>query len=263
VVRLCITNQDFRKVLPKECHSECGQIIATSFEAFLIFQAMAARSKHSFLYRNSLSVVLALLFIACISGQVITGWHQHNEELQEHGAKKVELPEYLTTGHFLQVTFENWESEFLQMAMYVMLTVWLRQVGSSESKKLDEEEEVDREPDPKKKDAPWPVKKGGFILAVYKHSLTLAFALLFVISFSLHVYGSLRNYNEEQMLKGEPTVDLSGFMGGSRFWFESFQNWQSEFVAVISIVLLSIFLRQKGSPESKPVDAANSTTGSE
>jgi hypothetical protein len=188
--------------------------------------------------------------------------HEYNEELREHGANEVGLSEYLTTGHFFQVTFENWESEFLQMTMYVMLTISLRQIGSSESKKIDEEEEVDREPDPNKKDAPWPVRKGGFILAVYKHSLSLAFALLFVMSFSLHAYGSLRNYNEEQMLKGEPPVYFAEFIGNSRFWFESFQNWQSEFVAVISIVVLSIFLRQKGSPESKPVDAANSTTGS-
>ena len=217
--------------------------------------------KHSFFYRNSLSIVLIVLFLASIAGQIITGLKEHNEELKEYGAAPVPLSEYLTTGHFFQTTFENWESEFLQMAMYVVLTVFLRQQGSSESKPLDEEEEVDRKPDPTRKDAPWPVRKGGFTLALYKHSLSLAFAFLFLVSFALHANGSLSNFNEEQVLKGKPVVSLSDYMSQSRFWFESFQNWQSEFVAVISIVVLSIFLRQYGSPESKPVDAPDSETG--
>ena len=201
-----------------------------------------------------------MLFLCCIAGQILTGWHEHNQDLTDAGAPAIDLGSYLMSGHFYQTTFENWESEFLQMAMYVVLTVFLRQAGSSESKKIGEKEEVDREPNPRRKNAPWAVKKGGFILRVYKHSLSLAFALLFIASFILHAYGSLRNYNEEQMLHGKPTENIYQYMGGSRFWFESFQNWQSEFIAVISIVLLSIFLRQKGSPESKPVDASNSET---
>lgn len=217
--------------------------------------------KHSFFYRNSLSIVLIVLFLASITGQIVTGLQEHNEELKEYGAAPVSFSEYLTTGHFFQTTFENWESEFLQMAMYVVLTIFLRQQGSSESKPLDEEEEVDRKPDPTRKDAPWPVRKGGFTLALYKHSLSLAFAFLFLVSFVLHANGSLSNFNEEQVLKGRPVVSLSDYMGQSRFWFESFQNWQSEFVAVISIVVLSIFLRQYRSPESKPVDAPDSETG--
>jgi hypothetical protein len=217
--------------------------------------------KHSFFYRNSLTIVLIVFFLACILGQILTGWHEHNEELQEYGVSALPLSQYLLTGHFYQTTFENWESEFLQMAMYVVLTVFLRQQGSSESKSLDDEEEVDRAPDPMRKDAPWPVRKGGIYLALYKHSLSLAFALLFFTSFALHAYGSLKNYNEEQLLQGKSAVSFSTFMGETRFWFESFQNWQSEFVAVISIVVLSIFLRQQGSPESKPVDAPDSETG--
>ncbi len=148
------------------------------------------------------------------------------------------------------------------MAMYVLLTIKLRQLGSSESKKFGKKEAVDREPDPQKKDAPWPVKRGGFVLALYRHSLSLAFAFLFIISFTMHAYGSFKNYNTEQVLQNKSAERLIEFMTGSRFWYESFQNWQSEFIAVISIVVLSIFLRQQGSPESKPVDAANSETGS-
>ena len=195
-------------------------------------------------------------------GQVITGLHEYNEERKKNHVDEVAVANYFSTGHFYQTTFENWESEFLQMAMYVLLTVWLRQEGSSESKKLGEEEAVDREPNPKKKNAPWPVRKGGFALAVYKNSLSIAFGILFAISFGLHASGSFKNYNEERLIEGTPPVSFGEFMHLSRFWFESFQNWQSEFVAVISIVVLSIYLRQKGSPESKPVDASNVETGS-
>ncbi len=111
------------------------------------------------------------------------------------------------------------------------------------------------------KNSPWPVKKGGLWLKLYKHSLSLAFLLLFLLSFSIHVTASLAEYNKEQILKGKATQDLFEFIGSSRLWFESFQNWQSEFLAVLSIVVLSIFLRQQGSPESKQVDAPNSQTG--
>lgn len=194
-------------------------------------------------------------------GQINFGIKEYNEERKEFLQPEVSLSAYLLSGHFYQTTFENWESEFLQMGMYVMLTIWLRQVGSSESKKMNEPEEVDREPDPNKKDAPWPVKKGGWILTLYKNSLSIAFVLLFLISASLHAWGSFRNYNEEQRFQGKPEVAFGEFITESRVWFESFQNWQSEFVAVIAIVVLSIFLRQKGSPESKPVDASFDETG--
>jgi hypothetical protein len=198
--------------------------------------------------------------LVTLTAQFFTGMQEKNNELEENGKPPLTATQYVTTGHFIQATFENWESEFLQMALYVVLTVSLRQVGSSESKKMDEKEEVDREPKPHK-DAPWPVKKGGIWLKLYSQSLSIAFALLFVISFVLHFSGSLKNYNEEQTDKGLPTSTWTEYIGNAKFWFESMQNWQSEFLAVFSIVVLSIWLRQKGSPESKPVDAAHSETG--
>ena len=219
------------------------------------------KNKHSFFYRNGLTLVLILLFVCSFAGQSLSGLKEYDLERAEYGQDKVSLLNYLSSGHFLQATFENWESEFLQMGLYVLLTISLRQQGSSESKGLEKKEEVDREPDPNKKDAPWPVKRGGFLLALYKNSLSLAFVLLFVTSFVLHAGGSFNKYNEEQIFEGKPKLSISQFMGESRFWFESFQNWQSEFVAVISIVVLSIYLRQKGSPESKPVDASYKETG--
>jgi hypothetical protein len=167
----------------------------------------------------------------------------------------------LTSGHFLQATFENWESEFLQMALFVLLSIFLYQKGSSESKDPESEEEVDKEPNPAKEDVPWPVKAGGLVKGVYKHSLFLTLFILFALSFWVHLTGSLKDFNEQQVLKGQSSETMSQYISNSRFWFESFQNWQSEFLSVFAIVVLSIFLRQKGSPQSKPVDAADSDTG--
>ena len=140
--------------------------------------------------------------------------------------------------------------------------MFLYQKGSSESKDPDKTEEVDRKPNPGKKNAPWPVKKGGIWLAIYKHSLCYAFTILFLLSFVLHWRGSLHDYNEEQTLKHLPTEDALHYLGNARFWFESFQNWQSEFLSIFAIVLLSVFLREQYSPQSKPVDAPDSETGS-
>ncbi|GEO05482.1 hypothetical protein AAE02nite_31460 [Adhaeribacter aerolatus] len=190
-------------------------------------------------------------------GQLFTGWLDYNDELKQMQLPTLTLNQYLGSGHFLEATFENWESEFLQMGLFVLLTVWFRQKGSAESKKLYEQEEVDREPKPAV-EAPWPVNAGGLWLKLYKNSLSLAFFLLFLLSFLLHAYGGMKVYNVEQVDTGEPTVTMLGYMASSRFWFESFQNWQSEFVSIFSIVLFSVFLRQKGSPESKPVDMPHS-----
>lgn len=214
-----------------------------------------------FLYENSLSLVVLLLVIGTLIGQAVTGWHDYNDELEEMSLATLSFGQYLGSGHFLEATFENWESEFLQMGMYVLLTIGLRQKGSSESKKLYEEEEVDREPNPYKEDAPGPVKRGGLLLLLYKNSLSLAFFALFFLSFWLHAKGGAEVYSIEQVHDGKPPVDTWGYLGTSRFWFESLQNWQSEMVSIISIVLLSIWLRQQSSPQSKPVDAAHSETG--
>lgn len=209
---------------------------------------------------NGLSIVFALLFIFSLWGQAVTGFKEHNHEMQEDGAPQISFSKYLSSGHFLQATFENWESEFLQMALFVVLTIFLYQKGSSESKDPEGDEPVDKEPNPRKKDAPWAVRQGGLILAVYKYSLSIALTIIFLLSFVLHWYGSLKDYNEEELIKGGQVETAMEYLGNPRFWFESFQNWQSEFLSVFAIVVLSIFLRQKGSAQSKPVDAPNSET---
>ena len=214
-----------------------------------------------FFYHNSLSIVFLLLFIGAFIGQIFFGIEEYNKELLESGGHAVTMSNYPTTGHFIEATFENWESEFLQMALLVWLTIFLKQKGSSESKGFDGDEAVDREPSAQRKGAPWPVKKGGIWLYLYKNSLTISLFLLFFASFILHFYGSLKDENTMNILKGNPTLSIMDYCKESRFWFESFQNWQSEFLSVFAIIVLSIFLRQKGSSQSKPVDAPHSETG--
>jgi hypothetical protein len=226
-----------------------------------------ATGKRSFFRENGLSIVwLGMFFASFLIGQTVFGQLEYNEDQREHGRPEVELVEYLTTPHFVEATMENWESEFLQMFLFITLTVFLYQRGSAESKKLGEPEAVDRDPHRarNKKNAPWPVKRGGWVLRIYENSLSLAFLILFLACFFLHAWSGARNYNEEQRDHGSATqVSTLEYMGTSRFWFESFQNWQSEFLAVGAMVLLSIWLRQRGSPESKPVDAPHYQTGKE
>ncbi|MEO5572707.1 MAG: DUF6766 family protein [Bacteroidia bacterium] len=216
--------------------------------------------KPSFIYKNSLSIAFLLLAIISIIAQSSTGLCQYNEFLKEHNQTAIGMLEYFKSGHFIEATFENWESEFLQMALFVWFTVFLRQKGSSESKQISGKEEVDRQPK-KHPNAPWPVRKGGLVLSIYKHSLSLSLMLLFIISFLLHWYGSNKDFNNQQLLEGKPIENMLAYLSNSRLWFESFQNWQSEFLSVFAIIFLSIYLREIGSPQSKPVDAPHSETG--
>jgi uncharacterized protein (DUF486 family) len=215
------------------------------------------------LRENSLSIVLFGLFGVFLVGQSLSGWRAYDEQQREHHEPTVGFGAYLTTGHFVEATFENWESEFLQMASYVLLTIWLVQKGSSESKPLagDLESDADPRSGADLERAPGPVKRGGWQLVLYENSLGIALALLFVLSFLLHALGGAREYSAEQVAHGQEPVSTAEFVKTSTFWFQSFQNWQSEFVAVGAIVVLTIFLRQKGSPESKPVAAPHQETG--
>jgi uncharacterized protein DUF6766 len=224
------------------------------------------RFMRRFLRNNGLSLVVFGLFFAFLVGQSIVGLYEYNEDQREHGQPAITYVAYLGSDHFLEATMENWESEFLQMFFFVVLTAILYQQGSAESKKPGEEELVDRDPrkSRNKKNAPWPVRKGGLLLTIYEHSLSLALFLLFAMSFVLHAVGGSGEYSAQLKEHGKAQqVSTISYMGTSRFWFESFQNWQSEFLAVGSMVVLSIFLREKGSKESKPVDAPHSQTGDE
>ena len=209
---------------------------------------------------NGLSLVIFFMFLASLGAQFVTGFKECNNDISEHHGKPFTFGEYLVSGHCLEATFENWESEFLQMGIFVLLTTFLYQRGSSESNDPDEEEKEENELLPKQ-GSPKSVRKGGWRLRLYQNSLSIAFFSLFLLSFVFHFAGSLINFNNEQILKGLPVVNATAYMGTSRFWFESFENWQSEFLSVFCVVVFSIYLRQKGSSQSKPVNASHSQTG--
>ena len=196
-----------------------------------------------------LSILLFLLFLAFWAGQALAGFRVHHQDALLHGGELLSFPGYLASGHFWQATAENWESEFLQMGAYVILTTRLFQRGSAESN--DPDKAVDLA-------AKRQLKRGSWL---YRNSLSLAFLVLFAVSFLMHALGGLAALNEEREEHGEAAEGLTGFLLDAGFWFQSFQNWQSEFLAVLSIVILSIFLRQDGSPESKDVEDPNWKTG--
>jgi hypothetical protein len=216
-----------------------------------------------FLRENGLSIAMFGLFFIFLLLQSLTGWRSANQENQEHHQPTESYVSYVGSGSFVEATFENWESEFLQMAGFVLLTVFLRQKGSPESKSLDGEEPVDEDPNQarNRQGVPGPVRRGGLALVVYQNSLSLALVALFLMSFLLHALGGHADYNQQQLEHGEAPTSLLGFMTSSQFWFQSFQNWQSEFLAVFALTVLGIFLRQRGSPESKPVAAPHAETG--
>lgn len=221
---------------------------------------MTRRNGHaSFLHRNGLSLAFGLLMLGSLVGHALAGWKVGIREAMEHGQPVPELVEYLASGAFLSSLFENWESEFLQMALFVVLTVSLRQRGSSESRPMSPTEEKHRRYPAE--EAPWPVRRGGMWRKLYEHSLSLALALLFLLSLLGHWIGSWRQQRQEALEQGEPVTPLAEYFLDAQFWFESFQNWQSEFLAVIALVVLSIFLREKDSPQSKDVEAPHSHTG--
>ena len=208
-----------------------------------------------FLRENGLSLALFGLFFVTFLGQIGAGFMQYNQDQQEHGEPEVGLGEYLKTGHFIEATFENWESEFLQMSAYTIFTVFLYQKGSAESKSLSKDNKVDEDPRTKQSDphAPWAVRRGGWVLKVYEYSLTVTLLTLFLVSFVLHALGGAREFNQQQLTHGEQPISTLRFLVSAPFWFQSFQNWQSEFLSIGAMVVLSIYLRQRGSAESKPV----------
>jgi hypothetical protein len=212
--------------------------------------------------RNGLSIVMFGLFLIFLFGQAWAGYRHDLQERREHGQRELEYGEYLTSGDFIEALAENWESEFLQMGLFVLLTAFLYQKGSAESNRLPEEGSSEAKSSKKRasKKVPWPVRKGGVMQKLYEHSLSSSLLLLFLISFALHAWGGRLKYNEEQIIHHQPPVSVIEYLGSSRFWFESFQNWQSEFLSVGVLVVFSIFLREKGSSQSKEMESPHSET---
>lgn len=214
------------------------------------------------LWFNALSLVMFGAFLLFVILQSVFGWQVRNDELVQFGQPADSYWAYLTTGHFIEAVFENWESEFLQMGSYVLLTAYLVQRGSPESKPPDQRDRPDDYRENAGPDAPAPVKRGGLALLLYRNSLSIALLGLFALSFVIHLLGGTADHNEQQALQsGAAPISPLRFLTTSEFWFQSMQNWQSEFLAVGCLIVLSVFLRQHGSPQSKPVVRSHAHTG--
>lgn len=204
---------------------------------------------------NSLSVVLFSIFWVSLVGMSAVGWHSANQDAIEHHQPTETYLGYIGSGNFVEGVFENWESEFLQMWALVVLTIWLRQKGADDSKPLRGKTAQDTSSRYSiLRAGTWSSRKKAFGHALYSHSLSLALISIFFISFGLHAVGGAAMHNEEVIAHGNhDEVSPLSYISTSQFWYESLQNWQSEFFAVGMLLILSIKLRERGSPESKPV----------
>jgi hypothetical protein len=221
-----------------------------------------------FVKENSLSLFFLVIFLLALVGQAIAGHNLYNEEALAHKESTIGFWRYLTSSHFGQAVTENWQSEYLQFALFALATVWLLQKGSPESKELDkagtesdEEQKVGRHAD---ESSPRWARVGGIRTAIYSNSVIIAMTLVFLGSWFAQSVTGWTEFNQEQHDHGDPRISWLSYLGSSQFWEATLQNWQSEFLAVGSFAVLVVYLRQRGSPESKPVGAPiHDATGQE
>jgi Domain of unknown function (DUF6766) len=220
-----------------------------------------------FLKENSLSLVFGVLFLIVLVGQALAGHANFNNEQLAEGLEPISLGRYLTSASFGTDVAENWQSEYLQFFLYIYLTVWLLQKGSPESKPLDQAGlETDREQKVgpfADDDSPKWARAAGWRRTLYSNSLGLVMGLLFLASWSTQSIAGVAAYNEQQLGRLEDPVSWSRYIMEPDFWDRTLQNWQSELLAVASMAILSIYLRQRGSPQSKPVGTSHMATGVE
>jgi len=229
---------------------------------------MRRREKvRGFVEDNALSLVFGLLFLGSLVGQALAGWAQLNNAQHAEGLGKVTLGQYLLSADFAVDVTENWQSEYLQFLVYVMLTIWLVQKGSTESKKpgqegpeTDEEQKVGWHAPP---DAPAWAKAGGWRTWLLSWSLFWMMAAIFLVSWGAQLVAGWAAFNETRLQNLQDPLSLGAYALDADFWARTLQNWQSEFLAVGSMAILAVYLRQRGSPQSKPVGAPHSATGVE
>jgi hypothetical protein len=218
-----------------------------------------------FLRENSLSLGFGALFLVTLVGQAFAGVADLNDQRMSEGLDPISLGRFLTSSSFAVDVMENWQSEYLQFFLYIFGTVWLIQRGSAESKKP---AEVGPESDEKqrvgahaKHDSPSWVKAGGWRTTVFSRSLGLLMGALFLLTWGSSSVAGWAAFNGEQLRSHVDPVSWIGYLGHAEFWNRTLQNWQSEMLAVGSMAIFTVYLRQRGSPESKPVGAAHAVTG--
>jgi hypothetical protein len=220
-----------------------------------------------FVRHNGLSLAFLALFVGALCLQALAGFHDFNETQDQHGEPHVSFGRYITSSQFGSAVMENWQSEYLQFTLFVLLTVWLLQRGSPESKPLgkagrgsDKDQLVGEHA---RRDSPNWARLGGLRQTLYENSLLLVMGLIWVGSWVAQSITGLTDYNADRLSHHTDTVSWLKYVGTADFWEKTLQNWQSEFLAVGSMAVLAIYLRQRGSPESKPVGAAHHATGVE
>ena len=220
-----------------------------------------------FIHEQSLSLVFGLLFLGALVGQAFSGWAHYNNEQHAEGLGLIGLGEYLTSANFAVDVSENWQSEYLQFLFYIVGTVWLFQRGSPESKELgkrglesEQDQKIGRYALPS---SPSWAKGGPLKILVYSWSLVLVMLAIFLSSWFIQLVGGWASHNELRLERLQGTMTLGQYFLNADFWSRTFQNWQSEFLAVGSMAVLSVYLRQRGSPESKPVGSSHDSTGVE
>jgi hypothetical protein len=218
-----------------------------------------------FVKHNSLSLVFLLLFLLAVVGQAIAGHADFNEDQDRHGDPRISMGRYLVSSEFGVAVMENWQSEYLQFTLFVLLTVWLLQRGSPESKELGtagrESEEKQRVGPHADESSPAWAKAGGLRLRLYENSLLIVMGTIWIGSWLAQSVTGLGQYNGERLDHQQDPVSWWHYVGSADFWERTLQNWQSEFLAVGSMAILAVYLRQRGSPESKPVGAPHHSTG--
>jgi len=214
---------------------------------------------------NGLSITFGGLMVAALAGQSAAGWNVERDELRQHGEQAPGYLDYVTSSSFGQAVLENWQSEYLQFFLFILLTIWLMQIGSPESKELgkeglesDEDQKVGRHAPA---DAPRWAKVADWRRKLYSWSLLIVMGVLFLLSWLGQSLTGWRQFNEEQSLHDAQPVSWLDFVFSAHFWEQTLQNWQSEFLAVGTFSIFAVFLRQRGSPESKPVGAPHDETG--
>src|SRR4051812_46304272 len=216
---------------------------------------------------NGLSIVFGLLLLAFVAGQAVSGLAGYNESARTDGLQEISMLRYLTSSSFAVDLLENWQSEYLQFTLYILLLVWLVQRGASESKKpgeagrqSDEQQLVGRFATA---DSPAWAKAAGWRRTLYSHSLVGVMALVFVLSWLGQAVAGRVADNDERMRDLLDPVGFGEYLASSDFWSRTLQNWQSEMLAIGSMAVFAIYLRERGSPESKPVGMPHGTTASD
>ena len=217
------------------------------------------------LRENSLGLVFGALFLIMLAGQAVSGQVQYNDQQITYGAEPVSLLHYVTSSSFAVDVVENWQSEYLQFFLYIFATVWLVQRGSPESKDIEkigpEADEDQKVGEHARDDSPAWARLQDWRGALFSRSLGIVMGTIFVLSWLAQSVAGWAAYNSEQLGNRQDPVTWLAYLGEADFWNRSFQNWQSEMLAVGSMAILAVYLRQRGSPESKPVGAAHADTG--